>query len=225
MRRSSRILAAMLIGASTFGVAGAQAAVVSFEFDTHFAGGSGPTSTPWLTATFDDGGTPGSVELTLSTSGLTDNEFVSKWYFNLEPFQSINFTHLSGVAPTGTSSGEDAFKAGGDGYFDILIQYATTAVNRFGAGLESVLLLEAAGLTAEMFNAMSLGGGLAKDGFLVAAHVQGGLGGGSSWVTTGDEGEGPSPTPIPIMGALPLLLSALGLLGFAGGWWRRRAAA
>jgi len=214
------VAAAAVIGASMLGPSAARAAVVSFEFDTHFAGGSGPASTPWLTATFDDGGTAGSVLLTLSTSGLSGNEFVSKWYFNVAPFQPISFTHQSGQTPTAASSGEDASKAGGDGYFDILITYATSAANRFGAGLQSVLLLEAAGLTADMFDALSLDGGLAKNGFLAAAHVQGGLGGGSSWIRPGGDGEGP--TPIPIMGALPLLLSALGLLGFAGGWWRRR---
>jgi len=213
MKRSLTALAAVLLGVSMFGAGAAQATVVSYDFVFEFSGGDEPAGpAPWLNATFDDGGSAGSVNLTLSTAGLVDDEFVRQWYFNVEPFQTINFTHQSGEVPTSTQSSSNAFKADGDGFFDILIEYAANAADRFGAGLQSVLLLEAAGLTADMFQALSLGAGNSPDGLLAAAKVQG-IGpnaDGSGWVA-----------PIPIMGALPLLLSALGLLGFAGGWWRR----
>lgn len=217
MRKLVSALATFLLGVSILGVGSANAVIVTYEFDTVFSGTAPSGGTPWMTAVFDDGGVAGSVELTLSTSGLTGNENVKGVYFNLEPFSAdLAISHVSGVEPTGTSSSEDAFKADGDGFFDILIEYADAVADRFGAGMESVLQLTAAGLTADMFNALSLGSGNSPDGQFAAAHVRSiGEGGDSGWIAPGDV------NVIPIMGGLPLLLSAIGLLGFLGQWWRR----
>jgi len=216
MRKPLCALAAMLLGVSMLGVGTANAAVVSYDFVFEFSGGDQPAGpAPWLNATFDDGGSAGAVELTLSADGLVDKEFVTQWYFNVEPFQLISVSHDSGVMPTGTASASNGFKADGDGWFDLLILYMDPG-DKFAAGLESVLTLTAAGLTADMFRALSLGDGNSPNGLFAAAEIRGiatedcDCGKGSGWVA-----------PIPIMGALPLLLSALGLLGLTGGFWRR----
>ena len=104
-----------------------QSTVLSFDLDFEFSGATAPCgSTPWLNATFDDHGSSGVVDLTLTALNLVDDEFVSGWYFNMDPEQSwsLPFTSFlltdtnTGAVPT-ISFGEDSFKADGDGYFDI----------------------------------------------------------------------------------------------------------
>ncbi|MCI0749793.1 MAG: hypothetical protein L0Y32_04520, partial [Nevskiales bacterium] len=54
------------------------ASVVEFEFNLEFSGGEEPSGTaPWMVVSFDDQGTPGSVQMTLSTSGLSGSESLS----------------------------------------------------------------------------------------------------------------------------------------------------
>ena len=61
----------------------AEASVITFDFDIEFSGATAPEGpAPWLTATFDDKGTPGSVELAMSTAGLVEAEYVNEWLFN-----------------------------------------------------------------------------------------------------------------------------------------------
>jgi hypothetical protein len=109
---------------------GAGGTILSFDLDTEISGATPPAgATPWLSATFDDSGTPGSVELTLTAVNLTGTEFVSVWLFNLDP--SLNPALLTFSAPlkTGTfttpviSKSVDGFKADGDGFFDIKIAF------------------------------------------------------------------------------------------------------
>src|SRR5437870_2182321 len=57
---------------------------ITYNFDHTLTGVAPAGPTPWLTATFSDSGA-NSVQLTLSAPGLTGNEFVGQWYFNLNP--------------------------------------------------------------------------------------------------------------------------------------------
>ena len=157
----------------------AGALTLTLEYDIEFSGATPPAGeSPWLEARFDDGGTPGSVELKLEAGGLTADEFVSNWYFNLDP--ALNPLSLGPFTQVGDLSedpqwtvqgfGVDAFKADGDGLYDILIGFGN---NSFGAGDEAMFLITGIPtLTANDFNFFSTPDGGAGT-FLSAAHVQG----------------------------------------------------
>lgn len=187
--------------------------------------GYGPqTTAPWLTATFTD--VADGVQLTLSGSGLTGEEFIQGnindkdstkgqfgWGFNFNPdkeasIASLAFTAVSGTLAVGIQKAADAFKAGGDGYFDIL--FAWDNKNRFESGDTAVYLISMAGLVAADFDFLSEGG---SNGYSSAAHIQGiSIAGvtedGSGWVAVV-----PEPATIFLMGS--------GLLG-AGIFLRRK---
>jgi len=106
------------------------ATIVSLDFSVIFEGPGVPTNPPpWINATFDDGGTPGTVDLTISAPGLNGNpEKISGLYFNLDPV--LDPTQLLFSVPTVISGafedplislGVDSFKADGDGLFDIFV--------------------------------------------------------------------------------------------------------
>src|SRR5882762_1102891 len=57
---------------------------ITYNFDHTLTGVAPAGPTPWLSATFSSSGA-NSVQLTLSAPGLTGNEFVGQWYFNLNP--------------------------------------------------------------------------------------------------------------------------------------------
>ena len=111
-------------------VVGAQSAfgtVVSFDMTVIFEGPGVPWNpAPWVNATFDDGGSAGTVTLTLTTGGLAvGTEKVAVWYFNLDP--ALDPTQLVFSAPIKSgngaspwfddpiiSKGVDSYQADGD---------------------------------------------------------------------------------------------------------------
>ena len=89
--------------AAAFGLFSLQAtaAVVTFEYTESFGAVSPDGPAPWATSVFNDGGSPGSVTLTMSVGsvGLAD---VTAMYFNLDPgmdVTSLVFTRDSGDGP------------------------------------------------------------------------------------------------------------------------------
>jgi hypothetical protein len=195
------------------------AASVTYDFNVEFSGGQAPAGpAPWIVATFTDTATPGQVQLTITTSGLTGNESISGLYFNINPAlnpSQLVFTSLNGgsctIAASSIQLGEDAFKADGDGKYDILLNYPTgsgvSTFNRTVSSSYDITYSGAGALSAAAFYFLStpMGG---HGPFYAAAHVQNTTGagsGGSGWV---------APVPsVPLPAAVWLLLS--GLTGLA----------
>jgi hypothetical protein len=102
--------------------------------DFEYSGGSAPVSLikPWITATFFDSGTSGTVTMILDVPNLTGAESVKDWYLNLDP--TFNPQDLVFSAPTiigsfdtpTISTQTNTYKADGDGYYDIMISFANS---------------------------------------------------------------------------------------------------
>lgn len=205
------------IGLSALGICTLAASAQSLVFTTgfEFSGGTAPSgSAPWNRVTITDIA-PGSVSIKLENVNLTGSEFTSKTYLNLNPSKNAASLTFSSPVQVGTfdlpgiGKGTNAFKADGDGFFDILFEFATPNAKRFGPG-ESVTYTVSgiAGLTAADFDFVSVDGPVGKNGFATAWHVQGiGTSGSlSGWVA-----------PVPEPGSL----IALGL-GLTAALRRRR---
>ena len=158
----------------------AHAAVLELEYVGEFSGAANPSgSPPWLRAKFEDTGA-NTVQLTLTSLLNSSSEFVSGFYFNMDPLPLalvINYVTppiSTGPNITSYSTGLNAFKADGDGFFDLLMEFATSSGSgRFDGSDVSIFSLQAAGLSVASFNSISVNGPVGKNGFLSAAHVQG----------------------------------------------------
>jgi len=198
--------------------------IIPLNFE--YSGGTPPSgSTPWITATFDSiQSDTDTVRLTMEADNLIGSEFISKWYFNLNPAldpndivaDNFSFTRVSGA---GLEKGIDAFKAGPDGMFDLLFDFPIPnggSADRFEGGDKVALdLTLAGGLVPSDFNFLSAPGNESGDKgpFLSAAHIQS-IGGGSGWIA-------PNPNPNPVPEPASMLLVSAGLIGLAG-FGRRR---
>jgi hypothetical protein len=177
----------------------ARGGLITFGLNEEFSGGTPPEGTvppAWLTVTIDDGAdyTDGIVTLTLAATNLTGSEKVKGWYLNLDP--SFIPTNLVFTTPVKTgafrdptiSKGTDAYKADGDGIYDIEFAFDHTgnASMNFGGGesIQYTVELSSGGtLTAASFDFLSTPAG-GHGPYLTAAHVQSiGAGEDSGWVT------------------------------------------
>ena len=104
-----------------------------YDYAHPFASGSdvqpSPEGTPpWLSATFTDIDAS-TIRLRLSVDDLPEPQFVVGFYFNFNPTLDpslLNFDYVSGVqTATEPEVGTDAFKASGDGLYDIYISFPT----------------------------------------------------------------------------------------------------
>jgi hypothetical protein len=236
-QRFRRFLAVMAFGAAlSFVSSSARATVIQSNIDQVFSGTATPSgSTPWLTATFDDafpGRLAGQVQVTLSIPGLADPEKVDGWYINVDDGVSagtsgtaIDPTTLSFSSPTKVGTfddpainlGTDAFKADGDGKYDIRFDFSTSNGHEFGTG-ESVsyIITGPAFMDAHSFTFLSKPAG-GNGPFYEAAHILAiGQGGDSVWARPTDRPGNPVPEPSAIV------------LGFIGGcaalgarFWKR----
>lgn len=187
----------------------ASAALVSFDMTVIFEGPGVPTNPPpWLNATFDDGGSAGTVDLTITALGLIGNqEKVRGVYFNFDP--ALDLTQLVFSAPSKTGSfedpvislGVDSFQADGDGLYDILIDFNNDGQQKaFNGGDAVKYTISLASLTANSFDFSSTPSG-EMGAYQTAAHLLGlGESQDSAWVTI------PEPTTICLLGLGVLLL-------------------
>ena len=183
---------------SLFSAASTSADMLTMTLGSVF---SGDTPVGTLTAIFTDNGS-GGVTLTLSASGLAASEFVSDFYFNVDPLKmgDLSVIHDSGLDPLSIGVREDEHKADGDGYYDIHIAFPTGGNDgRFIGTSTSTYTITGTGITVHSFEFLSLDSGVGS--FMTAAHIQGIPGADSGWVSV------PEPTTLLLLGA--------GLLGVA----------
>lgn len=184
-------------------VSAANAALV-FDTSYEFSGGTAPSGpAPWVRTTISDAGA-NTVTIKIENLNLVGTEFNRQLSLNLDPALDPTLLNFSSPVQVGTfnlptiSTGVNAFKADGDGFFDVLFEFATPNPQRFGPG-EAVTytVTGITGLDESDFNFISVNGPVGNNGWPVAAHVQGiGTGGNfSGWVTV----------PEPALGALALI--------------------
>jgi hypothetical protein len=189
----------------------ASATIVTFDMTVVFEGPGVPTNTPpppWVTAKFDDEGSPGTVVLTISASGLDgDNEKVAGVYLNLDPAFDPTLLGFSTPTKTGAfdnpviNTGVDGYKADGDGYYDIQINFDPDGpAKAFNGGEIVKYTITLASLTANSFDFLSAPGG-GTGVYKAAAHLLSvGATDESAWITT------PEPATICLLGLGALVL-------------------
>ena len=196
------------------------ASTVTFNYNAVISGSTPAGTAPWVQAIFDDGGSSGSVTLTMTTSGLSGSENITGMYFNLD--SSLNPTSLSfnylgttGAAATSVQTGVDAFKADGDGKYDVLFNFPTAS--GFNAGQTvKYQITGISSLTALSFNVLSACGNPSCSGpgnFYAAAKVQN-IGASSGWIAS-NAGVVPVPAALWLFGS--------GLVGLAAAVRRKKS--
>jgi hypothetical protein len=213
-----------------FAAADASATHVEVDINQVFSGSVTPSgSQPWLTATFDDTGLPaGQVNVTLSVTGLVSPEKVDEWDINLDPaLNPATDISFSGPTKVGTfddpvvNTGTNAFKADGDGKYDIQFMFSTSNGHEFGPGESVSYLLTGPSsgpnqLTANSFSFLSQPAGGAGP-FYEAAHILSiGQGGNSVWASPINAPFAPEPSAL-VLG----LISGVAVVALR---YRKRAA-
>lgn len=160
----------------------ASAGTITFDYVVSFGAVTPDGPAPYVTSTFDDEGSPGTVLLTMTVAATLGGADVSGMYFNFDPSldpTSLVFSRISGTGPaavhTTILTGADAFQADGDGEYDILFDLPPPPGNnskRFNAGEDLVYEISGIGtLTASSFNFFAApAGGFGP--FLAVARIQ-----------------------------------------------------
>jgi len=218
-----------------FAIPFASNADVLYKFGTNLFSGdpSLATNTTHLTALFQDV-SPGHVRLTLSAPGLTNNENIDKLYFNLNPADNpgslifSNFTVAQGsFGFPAIDEGVDAYKADGDGYFDVRLNFGGSGLPTwFSQG--DVMVCDLVGiptLTAADFVYLSAPSGSSVGPFNAAVHLVSIFNSNGHGDTSGYVGAvGPGPdvqfVPEPTVNGLWVLATSL----WVGFRWSRRSA-
>lgn len=223
--RSSAALSCLALSVLLLYSGKAAATSILYQFNTPFPSDPNPAgSAPWVTAVFQDV-SPGTVALTITAVNFTAGEFIAGngngasggMFFNLNPSDNptaLMFTEQSSKGNFGTakvSTGENSFKAGGDGKYDIQIDFS----GMFSANDSITFLITGvAGLNGSDFSYLSQPAG-GSGPFYAAAHIQGLANGDSTWI---EPGAGPLPVPEP--STWSLLAASIGVWGF---WrWHQR---
>lgn len=206
-------IAGLMVATGLLCAAGPANATLTFTLNSVF-NGSTPTSTsPWMTATFQNQGV--GVLLTLTSSLNVPSEFIDEVAFNVKPsitpssITAMNTTPgdpivmgVYGPSGSGTMYHPDMQNAqvlngSGNQHFDMMIKWTTansdSGIHRFNGTDVEVFTFLLTGLTENDFNYAN------ANGYFIGAHVQGIPGGLSGAITAV-----PEPTTI-IAGALLLM--------------------
>lgn len=153
---------------------------IVYNFNSAFPGDISPAgSAPWVTANFQNDGSAG-VLLTISGTYLGGSEKLDKIYFNMNPVLSTSIPNLTfslqstsdGLAQPQISKGEDAFKADGDGYYDLEFAFETGQGAFSNGDSITYLISGVTSLTADDFAYQSTpAGGVGP--YYAAAHILG----------------------------------------------------
>jgi hypothetical protein len=183
------------------------AVVYVYDLSTEFSGASEPVGpTPWATASFQDINS-NTIQLDLSAVNLTGSEFIGAWYLNFNDdldVNALNFNRIGGStsATTDISTGSNLFKADGDGFFDILVDFSKNVGERMTAGENLLFEISSVNpISSEMFNFGSAPGG-GNGTWYSAAHVQGINGEDSGWIGSGPGVAVPEPSTYLILGSM-----------------------
>jgi len=148
------------------------------SLSTVFAGKPSPGGTnPWIAVTLANTDNH-TVAVTLEAPGLPRGESVSKIYLNLN--SSLNLTNLdfsignNTAGPTAASTGAEAFRTSGGGYFDLLFSFPPTCGAKFTAGTEVTVYVSSSGdlSTADFLYPSTLRCG-AGQSYTAAARLRG----------------------------------------------------
>ncbi len=190
-------------------------AAMSTPLNIEFSGGVPPASpaTPWVSATFENE-TGGTVLMTLTAPHLTNPEQMESFYFNFNDtlaVQNLSFQLVSAgsfALPTIDLS-QNAFKADGDGQYDIRLNFATSGGSgqTFGQGDTLVYRLSyTSAIDASQFGYLSSPSG-GHGPFYAAAHIQNTGWGQSGWIGATEL------VPLAPVPEAPTLLAAASLVG------------
>jgi hypothetical protein len=225
------VVCLVVFGSVLFGAAGLTEASITFLMTTPLPCMPSPAgSKPWATATFTSSSLD-TVQLTLQAN-FSDGNFVDGkdqqfgWGFNyIGDVSALFITSVGGTNPAdNVLKAADAYKADGDGLYDILFQWDAKPGSRFEASQTAIYTLTAAGLTEANFDALSTPTAGNGTTWHSAMHVQGMVTDDPN-VNSAFVGDGPAPEPAPE----PATLLVWSLL-FGAGWvrlsvWRRRKTA
>lgn len=169
-----------------------------FLFDNVFSGATPAGTSPWVLEQFSDV-SPGNVLVTVWNNESTTGYFIGDLYLNLNPNLDptalmVRFNSGSpGVTAATISTGEDQFKADGDGYYDLQLSFSSGSSGRFSSGnFMSYDITGIAGLSSADFEYTSTSSTAA---LLAAAHLIGN-GGSSSWLNPSQVTQVPEPGAI-----------------------------